>query len=363
MSTPGSNFKIGKRIIGDGNPCFITFEAGPIHDGVESAKKLIDLAAKAGGDAVKFQILDPDRLVADKKQMFSYDILLDRETGATKTVSEPLYDILKRRSLSAAQWKDVKAHADRVGLAFFATIGFMDEVDLVVKMGCDSIKIASGDVNHHPLIRKAAKTGLVIQLDTGNSTLGEIEAAVDLCLAEGNDRIIIHQCPSGYPARVESINLRIIQTLKTMFGVPVAYSDHTPGWDMDIAALALGANLVEKTLTFDRTTPSVEHIFSLEPPDIFKFVQTIRDVETAMGSTRRIIHAAEHPKRNSVRRSAFLARDVTAGKKIAMDDIEWRRPGHGIPPTMFSQLEGMVYSRNLPKTHLLTLSDLSPQSP
>ena len=358
----GSNIKIGKRTIGDGNPCFITFEAGPIHEGVESAKKLIDLAATAGGDAVKFQILDPDRLVADKKQLFSYDILLDRKSGQTKTVQEPLYDILKRRSLTPDQWMEVKAHADRVGLAFFATIGFMNEIDLVVKMSCDSIKIASGDVNHHPLIRKAAKTGLVIQLDTGNSTLGEIEQAVDVCLSEGNDRIVIHQCPSGYPARVESINLRILQTLKTMFGFPVAYSDHTPGWDMDIAALALGANLVEKTLTFDRTTPRVEHIFSLEPPDIFNFVKTMRDVETAMGMTRRVIQAGELPKRNSVRRSAFLARDVTAGKKIAIDDIEWRRPGHGIPPSLFPQIDGMTYLKDLKKAHLLTFSDIGPEN-
>ena len=360
MSAKGLNIQIGKRSIGDGQPCFVTFEAGPIHSGVESAKKLIDLAAKAGGDAIKFQILDPDRLVADKKQMFSYDILLDRKTGATKTIQEPLYDLLKRRSLTPDQWLKVKAHADKVGLAFFATIGFIDEVDLVVRMNCDSIKIASGDVNHHPLIRKAAKTGLVIQLDTGNSTLGEIEQAVDTCLAEGNDRIIIHQCPSGYPARVESINLRIIQTLKTMFGFPVAYSDHTPGWDMDIAALALGANLVEKTLTFDRTTPSVEHIFSLEPPEIFNFVKIIRDVETAMGTTRRIIHPAEIPRRNSVRRSAFLGRDVKAGKKVSLEDIEWRRPGHGISPSFFSQIEGMVYLRDLEKSQLLSYSDLRP---
>jgi sialic acid synthase SpsE len=358
MIPQGTNIKIGKRTIGDGNPCFVTFEAGPIHDGVESAKKLIDLAAQAGGDAIKFQILDPDRLVADKKQMFGYDILLDRKTGQTKTVQEPLYDILKRRSLSQDGWMEVKAHADKVGLAFFATIGYSEEVDLVVRMGCDSIKIASGDVNHHPLIRKAARTSLVIQLDTGNSTIGEIEQAVDVCLAEGNERIIIHQCPSGYPARVESINLRIIQTLKTMFGFPVGYSDHTPGWDMDIAALALGANLVEKTLTFDRATPSVEHIFSLEPPEIFNFVKIIRDVEKAMGNPRRIIHQAEIPKRNSVRRSAFLVRDVKEGQKVSSEDIEWRRPGHGIAPSLFPQIDGMVYQRDLSKSHLLSFSDI-----
>ena len=129
---------------------------------------------------------------------------------------------------------------------------------------------------------------------------------------------------------------------------------------MDIAAIALGANLVEKTLTFDRTTPRVEHIFSLEPPDIFNFVKTIRDVETAMGGTRRIIHDGELPKRNSVRRSAFLARDVKAGKKISLEDIEWRRPGHGIPPSLFPQLATMVYLKDLPKTHLLSFNDVGP---
>jgi len=354
----GTNIQIGSRVIGDGHPCFITFEAGPIHEGVESAKKLIDLAAQAGGDAIKFQILDPDRLVADRTQMLSYEILLDRATGKTRTVQEPLYEILKRRSLGADDWRKVKAHADQVGLAFFATIGFEEEIDLVVGMGCDSIKIASGDVNHHPLIRKAAKTGLVIQLDTGNSTIGEIEEAVEVCLSEGNNRIIIHQCPSGYPARVESINLRIIPTLKTMFGFPIAYSDHTPGWDMDIAALALGANLVEKTLTFDRTTPRVEHIFSLEPPGLFHFVKTIRDVETAMGETRRILHDGELAKRNAVRRSAFLARDVKAGSKISLEDIEWRRPGHGIPPSAWSQMDGLVCVRDLSKGELLSTYDL-----
>ncbi|MBV9462954.1 MAG: N-acetylneuraminate synthase family protein [Verrucomicrobiae bacterium] len=360
MNSNATRIQIGKRTIGDGHPCFITFEAGPIHTGLESAKKLVELAAKAGGDAVKFQILDPDRLVADKKQMFGYDVLLDRKTGATKTVQEPLYDLLKRRSLQKEEWLALKAHADSLGLAFFATIGYPDEVELVARMGCDSIKIASGDVNHHPLIREAAKTGLVIQLDTGNSTLGEIEQAIDVCLAEGNDRILIHQCPSGYPARVESINLRIIQTLKTMFGFPVAYSDHSPGWEMDIAAVALGANLVEKTLTFDRTTPSVEHLFSLEPPELFQFVQVIRDLEKAMGNSRRVIHQAEIPKRNSVRRSAYLARDVKAGDRVGAQDIEWRRPGHGIAPNLFPQLEGLVYRADLPKSHLLSFSDLKP---
>jgi sialic acid synthase SpsE len=239
----------GNRRVGDGEPCFITFEAGPTHNGVESAKHLVSLAAKAGADAIKFQIIDPDRLVADKKQLFSYEILTDRGTGETLTISEPLYDILCRRTLDPEEWKDLKAHSDSMGLAFFATVGFEDEIELLEELECDSIKIASADVNHWPLIQRAARTGMCIQLDTGNATMGEIEEAVGIIVSEGNKNIIIHNCPSGYPARLESINLNLILTLKQIFPYPVGFSDHTPGWEMDVAAVAVGANLLEKTIT------------------------------------------------------------------------------------------------------------------
>ncbi len=315
------------REIGDGLPCFITYEAGPTHSGVDSACRLITLAAEAGAEAIKFQILDPDRLVADRKQLFTYEVLADRETGATETVSEPLYDLLERRSLSHDDWRTVKRHADKKGLAFFATVGFEDEVALLEQLGCHSIKIASADVNHLPLIRRCARTGMCLQLDTGNASLGEIEIAVDAIRSEGNENIVIHQCPSGYPARLESINLRIIQTLKKMFPYPVAFSDHTPGWEMDVAAIAMGANLVEKTITEDRMTRSIEHIFSLEPVDMKAFVRVIRDVETAMGSPRRILHPEEIERRRAIRRSAFLAKPARAGQTPAELDIDFRRPG------------------------------------
>ena len=182
--------KIGARDVGDDHPTFIVFEAGPTHDGLDTAKALATHAAKAGAHAIKFQIVDPDRLVANRKQMFSYEVLVDRQTGATETVEEPLYDILVRRALSKAQWREVKNHCDGLGLAFFATIAFEDEIDLLLDLGCHSIKIASGDVNHHPLIRLAARTGTCIQLDTGNASLGEIEQAVDVIRSEGNENII-----------------------------------------------------------------------------------------------------------------------------------------------------------------------------
>ncbi|WP_424096622.1 N-acetylneuraminate synthase family protein [Moorena producens] len=351
--------KFGKRTVGDGHPCFITFEAGPTHDGLESACQLVSLAAEAGADAIKFQILDPDRLVADKQQLLSFEILINRETGETKTVEEPLYDIFKRRFLTPEEWLQVKAHSDSVGLAFFATVGFEDELDLLVEINCDSVKIASTDINHWPLIRRVAQTGMCIQLDTGNASLGEIEQAVDLVRAEGNERIIIHQCPSGYPARLPSINLKIIQTLRQMFPYPVAYSDHTPGADMDIAAVAMGANLVEKTITVDRTIPRVEHIFSLEPQDMGGFIQKIRDLEMALGSPRRILHPEEVVKRNRFRRSAFLKEAASAGTLLSDLKVEFRRPGDGIQPDQFEQIQKASINKDLPPGYKLQFEDCS----
>lgn len=351
--------RFGNRKLGDDQPCFITFEAGATHEGVESAKTLIRLAAEAGADAVKFQIFDPDKLVADKKLEFTYDILVDKQTGETKTITEPLYDILCRRYLTSEQWNEVKRFSDSLGLAFFATVGFEEDIELLTKLKCDSIKIASADVDHWPLIRMAARTGMCIQLDTGNASLGEVEQAVEICNLEGNQNIIIHNCPSGYPARLESINLKMITTLKQMFPCyPIAYSDHTPGWDMDVAAVALGANLLEKTITTDRTIKSTEHIFSLEPEEMKAFVQTIREVEIAMGNPRRVLSLEEKQARRNVRRSTFIKQKMKKGDRIGLEQVDFRRPGFGISPKRFESMVGMRLVRDLSPGHQLDYKDV-----
>ena len=324
--------KINNTTIGDGYPCYITFEIGPTHDGLDSAKRLIKHAANAGANAVKFQISDPDREVSDKTQMFSYGILKNRETGEIETVEEPLYDLLKKRSLADEQWIELKKYSDELGIDFFSTVDFKENIELLVKLGCHSIKIGSADVNHFPLIRQAAKTGLCIQLDTGMATLGEIERAVDVVRSEGNENIIIHHCPSGYPARLDSINLKIIKTLKKMFSYPIAFSDHTPGNEMDIAAVVLGANMVEKTITEDRMTPSVEHVMSIEPNEMKDFVRTIREVEIGLGTGRRVMHSEEIKKRNALRRSVFLIEPAKKGQRLGDCKVEFRRPGFGFTP-------------------------------
>lgn len=353
-----TSFELAGRMVGDGYPCFVTFELGPTHNGLESAKRLVKHAAQAGADAVKVQILDPDRLVADKQQLFSYGVLKDRNSSEVELIQEPLYDILVRRYLSESEWAEVKLVCDQLGLAFFATVGFDEDIELLSRLGCDSIKIASADVNHFPLLRQAAKTGMCIQLDTGMATLGEIEAAVNVIRAEQNEKIIIHQCPSGYPARLDSINLNIIRTLKKMFPYPVAFSDHSPGNAMDIAAVALGANLVEKTITEDRMTRSVEHIMSIEIEEMKRFVETVREVEKAMGSGHRILYPEEEKNRRSVRRSVFLSKSANAGQKLSTCAIEFRRPGYGIPPDLFEEIKNSRLKKDLPLGHMIELSDL-----
>lgn len=350
--------KFGERIVGDGHPIFVTFEAGPTHDSVESAKELIDHAAAAGADAIKFQILDPDRLVADRKQLFQYKVLVDKETGETEEVSEPLYDIMCRRALSENQWRDVKSHADSKGVAFFATIGFPEEVDMMARFGCDSIKIASADITHFPLIRACARTGMCLQIDTGNATLGEVERAIDVIRKEGNQNIIIHHCPTNYPAPKDGINLNIIKTLKTMFDYPVAFSDHSPGHDMDIAAIAFGANLVEKTITMDRTTRSVEHIMSLEPPEMRAFVQLMRDLPIIFGAKRRLVTPEEREKNLFMRRSIFALRAIEAGETITEDMLDYRRPGRGISPADLELVVGATCTNSVAAGTALTWKDV-----
>lgn len=350
--------KINKKNIGDGFPCYITFEIGSTHEGLESAKRLIKYAFDAGADAVKFQMFDPDRLIADKKQMFSYDILKDRATGEVETVQEPLYDIFARRYLSEDDWIEIKSYCDELDIAFFASVGFDEEIKLLDRLGCQSIKIASADVNHFPLLKSAAKTGMCVQIDTGMSTLGEVENAVNIIRSEGNESIIIHQCPSGYPARLESINLRIIQTLKKMFSYPVAFSDHTPGNEMDIAAVTLGANMIEKTITENRMTRSVEHIMSIEPLEMDKFVKTIRDLEIGLGNGRRQISDEELAKRNLIRRSIFLLEPAKKGQRISECKLDFRRPGTGIRPDQLEILKNCIFLEDLDKDHMLSFSDI-----
>lgn len=344
------------------NGTHIVLEAGPTHNGIESAKKLAKMAKDAGADSVKYQLLYADRLMADKSIMFSYKCLEITSDNQEKfvEVQEPLYDILKRRELTKNEWIELKLYCDEIGIHMFTTATYRDEVDFVVdELKIDSIKINSSDVNDLEFIEYCAKKGVNIQLDTGNADIWEIEKAVIVAEEAGCDNIIIHHCPSGYPAHVESIYLRQIATLKSMFvNHSIAFSDHSPGWDMDIAAVAIGADMIEKTITLDRTIRSCEHSFSLEREGSIKFVKSIRDVEMALGSERRVIPSEVKEKRRAGRRSPYAMKNMKAGDVIKFEDFEFKRPGFGITSEEFNFFIGKKINIDMNEGEALTYNNI-----
>jgi sialic acid synthase SpsE len=349
--------KVGKSKIGDGNPCFITFELGATHRGFKSAQRMIRKAAEAGADAVKFQIFDPEKLVSDKSQLFSYSILKNKKKNIVIKKTESLFRILKRRCLKKNQWIFLKNLCDKLGLAFFSTVGYEEDVDFLESIGCQSLKISSADINHSPLIRYAAKTKLPIQIDTGMSTIAEIQKAVNVIKKQGNKKIIIHHCPSDYPAKLDNVNLNIIKTLKEKFKFPIAYSDHSPGIEMDLVALTMGVDLIEKTVTENRTTPQVEHMMSIEIGEMKSFVQSIRNIEKAKGKYFKYISAKDRKKRNLVRRGVFFNKDEKKGQRLSDCNIIFRRPGTGIQPDKFEKIKNLRLNRNVKKGHQLRKKD------
>ena len=331
--------KLGDQEIGDDKPVFITFEAGPTHNGIESAKKMLKASAKAGANAIKFQKVDPDRSCPDKKLLFEYDVLIDKSTGKSEKIKEPLHDILTRRYLSDSQFKELANLADKLGIEIFSTVQFPEDIEFFKDLNFKTIKIASTNLTNFLLIKVAARSGMMIQLDTGMSQISDIEKTVDYFKSEGGNDFIIHNCPSGYPAKIETINLNMLETLKNLFGMPVAYSDHTTGNLMDIAAISKGANLIEKTITEDRLQHSVEHIMSIELTDLSEFIKTIRDVEKAFGASRRVLRQDEVIQKRKITRSIFLTKDISKGSYVSDEDVEMKMDPTGITYPVFNELK------------------------
>ncbi len=350
---------IGKRELKE-DDLFIIFEAGPTHSGLDSAKQLVDVAVEAGADAIKFQMVDADRLMAERDVRFRYKILVGKAPERFEEKEEPLYEILKRRELKREEWTELKGYCDAKGIEFISTVLFPEDVDFLVDdLGVSSLKIASADLNYFALIEYAARKGVNIQLDTGSSELWEIERAVRIVENCDNENIIIHHCPSGYPAHLESIHLRMIKTLKTLFPkYIIGFSDHTPNWEMDVSAFTLGATVIEKTITLDRTIPSIEHCFSLEPSEARQFVRIMNDVKKALGEPRRTLSREGLQNRLKARRSAYTKRPLSKGAVLTPEDIEFKRPGYGIPPDMVDFIVGKKINKDLEVNTMIRWEDI-----
>lgn len=335
------------RTCGRGHPIYIAFECGGTHMGVESACELVDVARRAGADAVKFQILDVDLLVGEDRPV--------RYTRADGTVRETsMREILRRRALHPADWQRVADRAHELGLDFIATIDFPATLETALRIGSDALKVCSGDINLLAWIRMVATAGqgLPVMIDTGHATLGEIERAVTV-IEQTRAPLVIHHVPGGYPARLESVNLRVIPTLMRLFGDHVsAFSDHSPGADMDLAAVALGAEMIEKTLTLDRMQDGPEHAMSVEPDEARAFVQRIRDLEVALGQPRRIMTDAERQGKFNARRSLYTLTPIAAGEELTSLNTLWRRPGQPDTET------GTVAARDLPAGQVIGAGDV-----
>lgn len=333
----GQQVRIGERQVGAGHPCYIIAEAGANHNrDLAMAKALIDVAADAGCDAVKFQTYAAQTLYSKYTPPFSY--LGDQN----------VYDLIKRCELPREWQYELMAYANERKLDFLSTPFDFNAVDELVAIGVPALKVASFELVDTSLLRYAAATGKPIILSTGMASLGEIEEALAVIRAEGNAQIILLHCNSLYPTPAQSVNLNTMQTLKHAFFCPVGFSDHTAGNVIATAAAALGAVVIEKHFTLSRKLPGPDHgPFALEPAELRQLVSDIRTVEAALGDGRKKRDAAEEEMALKGRRSIIAAVDIMQGMKITKEMLTVKRPGTGIPPKFLDLVEGRIAQQNI----------------
>ncbi len=328
-------------------------EAGINHDGsLEKAKQLVDAAAKAGADYVKFQSFKADKLVIKgDAPMSSY-----HDKGLQKR--ESFHSLLKRLELEKEDHLVLKEYCDKKKIKFLSTAFDEDSFDLLCSLKSDIVKVASGELTNIPLLHHMARAQLPMVVSTGMATLGEIEDAIKAITQEGNDRIVLMHCVSWYPSEIEMTNLKYMNTLKTAFGFPVGYSDHTLGINMSIAARALGAVMLEKHFTLKRDDFGCDHEASIDPEELSALVIGIRQVESGLGNGVRKFHENEWGQRRVHRRSIVLKQAVKPGQKLTRRHLTTKRPGTGIMPKYLDDIVGKKARRALPSDHVLVWSDL-----
>jgi N-acetylneuraminate synthase/N,N'-diacetyllegionaminate synthase len=325
------------REIGENEPCFIIAEAGVNHDGdIEKAKKMIDVAVEANADVIKFQTFTGEKLASKDAFLATY-----HKKGAVSE-NETLKQLLKRLELNFDQHKELFNYARKKGIMFMSTPFDEESADFLVDLGVNIIKVASFDVTHLPLLKHIAEKQLPIILSTGLSTMGEIEDAVKTIKESGNDKLILLHCISHYPIEAKDSNLRVINTLKQAFQVPVGYSDHTKGIEISLASVAMGACVLEKHFTLDPNAWGVDHDASISPDELKKLVEGVRNIEVAFGSSVREIPEIEKEIRKVHRVSIVSKVDIPKGTIITKDMLAIKKPGTGIPPKNIDLIIGKV---------------------
>jgi sialic acid synthase SpsE len=341
-------FEIGGRPVGPGKPTYVIAEIGANHNrDLDVARELIDVAAEAGADAVKFQTYSGARIYSSKTPKFAYLAPITDKSPA---------ELLEEISLPR-EWQPVLAgYARERGIHFFSSPFDHEAVRELDELDVPALKIASFEIVDLPLIRAAAGTGRPLLISTGMAVLGEIEDALRAAAEAGGTAVGLMQCTSVYPAPVERINLRAMETMRTAFGVPVGLSDHSTGIAVPIAAAALGAAFVEKHVTLDRTMAGPDHPFAVEPGELSAMVRGIREAEAALGDGRKDGPSPEESEEMYTlgRRSLIAARELPAGTVLERDMITIKRPGFGIPPKDLEHVLGRTLRVGVEEDEILT---------
>ncbi|MEP1094964.1 MAG: N-acetylneuraminate synthase [Cyclobacteriaceae bacterium] len=333
----------------------IIAEAGVNHNGkISVAKKLIDVASEAGADYVKFQTFKADTIVSREALKAEYQL-----TNTQGKSSQ--YDMLKSLELSNRSHEELIDHAVSCGIQFFSTAFDVDGLEYLNALGFQQFKVPSGEITNYPYLKKLAQLGAPVMLSTGMSNIDEIKQAVQVLTSEGltiKDIVVLH-CNTEYPTPFGDVNLKALNTISSELGVRIGYSDHTLGIEVPVAAVALGATVIEKHFTLDRGLPGPDHRASLEPKELKEMVTAIRNIELAI-SGNGIKSPSQSESKNIlvVRKSLHIAEDINKGEMLHESNLISLRPGDGISPMEWNNVLGKKAAADLKKSHKLKWSDL-----
>ncbi len=332
----------------------IIAEAGVNHNGdIALAKQLIDVAAEAGADYVKFQSFKAESLVSEKAALAEY------QKTNTKNVVQSQFEMLKKLELSEANHFELKTYSESKNIKFLSTAFDTDYVNFLYQLGIDFFKIPSGEITNLPYLEAIANTKLPAIISTGMADLKEIEEAIQVFLnaAYNKSEIIVLHCNTQYPTQPEDVNMNAMLTIKNSCGVKVGYSDHTLGLEASLAAVSLGACVIEKHFTLDKNLPGPDHLASLEPSELKQLVNSIRITEKMLGSAEKTPTPSELPNKAVARKSIHVAQTLKQGEIITMDNLSFLRPGTGISPMHYKQLLGKKVKHIIEKGEILNWED------
>ena len=324
-------------------------EAGVNHNGsIELAKKLIKEASIAGADVVKFQTFKAETLVSKSAKKANYQ-------KASTDAEESQFDMLKKLELDYAIHEELMQYSNEQGIKFLSSAFDLESIDLLNELGIDIFKIPSGEITNLPYLRKIAQTGKQIILSTGMSTISDIEAALGVLRQNGATDIIVLHCNTEYPTPMEDVNLLAMNTIQETFKVRVGYSDHTVGIEVPIAAVALGAEVIEKHFTLDKTMEGPDHKASLEPKELKAMVEAIRNIQAALGDGLKRPSESEIKNMPIARKSLVAKTNIQAGEIFSEDNLTIKRPGTGLSPMLWDDIIGSVARKDYEVDEVITL--------